>query len=215
MDKFLNSPWTIAISSGVILLFLGLIIDKKFNKKNSVQKINFKLSDWKKNFVSGDNNNITFNDLPGMQEQSNLTITKREEMSNNNELSLINLKKIINILFIDDDSNFNIINILKKQGWNTKIITDMVDVDKYNNVHIFFVDINGVGKKMQLKNQGMDLANYLKDKFTDKKVVIYSTDTNRDMSHPVFSKIDGILSKNAQIYEFTNLIEKLAKEIKI
>jgi hypothetical protein len=147
-----------------------------------------------------------------------ISINERDKnrKKHDNQMDIDNLKKITNILFVDDDPNYMIVKILKKQGWiNTKIVTDIIDPDKFNDVHVFFVDINGVGKKMHLKDEGMGLALLLKDKFVDKKVILYSSDTNRDMAHPVFKKIDGILPADAQIYQFTNILEQFAKEIKI
>jgi hypothetical protein len=221
MLEKLNNPWLIALGSGFVITLLSIVLNRIFNnEKESMKSINKKIYGWNKD--NNDNNDgiiINSHNNEGDNYVS-LNIHERNKDKENknesqNEFDLNQLKKIVNILFVDDDVNFNIVKILKKQGWiNTKIITDIVDLDKYRDVHIFFIDINGVGKKMQLKDEGMGLAYCLKNKFKDKKVVIYSSDTNRDMSHPVFREVDGVLPKDAQVYEFTNCIEQFSREIK-
>ena len=127
-------------------------------------------------------------------------------------------KKLINILFVDDDTKFKIIKILNVAGWvNTKIIKDVKnpDEDIVNNAHIIFVDINDVGVKMGFTDEGLGLAKYLKNKFPQKKVIIYSTDTSGNRFHPALREVDTFLPKNAEPYEFQEIIEQFSAEIEL
>jgi hypothetical protein len=127
-------------------------------------------------------------------------------------------KKITNILFVDDDTKFKIIKILNVAGWvNTKIVKDVEnpDSDIVTKAHILFIDINGVGLKMQFKDEGLGLANYLKKKYPEKKIIIYSTEPNGDRFHEAFRKVDDFLYKNADPIEFQEIIEQFSAEINL
>lgn len=157
--------------------------------------------------------NIT-NNIGGNVIKDNLTplsaSSTREELERR--------KKLINILFVDDDTKFKIIKILNVAGWiNTKIVKDVEnpDSDIVAKAHILFVDINGVGLKMQFKDEGLGLANYLKKKYPEKKVIIYSTEPNGYRFHEAFRRADDFLYKNADPIEFQEIIEQFSAEINL
>ncbi len=120
-------------------------------------------------------------------------------------------KDSVKILFIDDDTTFKIIDILKKSGWkNTSIVKDVEDVDslEVKNTHIFFIDIKGVALWLSKKHQGLALASKIKDKYPEKVVIIYSSDTRGDRSHEALQKVDWFLPKDAEPADFFSVIEK-------
>ena len=151
-------------------------------------------------------NNININN------QTNGVEEKSKE--NRNMLSKKTPKDLAVILFIDDEK-FNMVNILKKAGWkNTsskKDIIDMDDIDVYKS-DIIFVDINGVGKNL-FESQGIGLASALKDKYPNKKIIIYSAETTGDRFDKALRKVDDCLAKNAEPYEFISLVESFAAEL--
>ena len=114
----------------------------------------------------------------------------------------------VSILFIDDQK-FDYVKILKGAGYaNTKRISDIKSIDciEVYQSDIIFVDINGVGKVLFPNEQGFGVAKAIKNKYgEDKCVIIYSA------SHQPLNKefliFDGVLNKNAEPYEFINLIE--------
>ncbi len=151
-------------------------------------------------------NNININNQTnGVEEKSK---------KNRNMLSKKTPKDLAVILFIDDEK-FNMVNILKKAGWkNTsskKDIIDMDDIDVYKS-DIIFVDINGVGKNL-FESQGIGLASALKDKYPNKKIIIYSAETTGDRFDKALRKVDDCLAKNAEPYEFISLVESFAAEL--
>lgn len=119
-------------------------------------------------------------------------------------------KVLTRILFVDDKhKEFRMVSILKKSGWtNTKSIKDITDLDdpKVLEANIIFVDINGVGTTL-FQDQGLGLASALKKKYSKKKIFIYSADTNGDRFHRALREVDGCLPKNAEPYQFINLIQ--------
>ncbi len=153
-----------------------------------------------------------------INENSNSVIVNINNTQENNQNKqdrddcLIELKKKTKILFIDDDNKFKVVNILKNSGWvNTKIIKDInnIDSDEVRTTDIFFVDIQGVGKKLEFQDEGLGLANALKNKYPNKKVVIYSAENRGDRFHEALKKADDSLPKNAEPFQFQQTIENL------
>jgi len=124
---------------------------------------------------------------------------------------LANNKLTKRILFIDDEK-FLLVGILKQAGWiNTKWIRDVVDLDS-NDVKasdIIFIDINGVGTTLYPKDQGLGLAMALKTKYSNKAIVVYSAENQR--VHKAYSIVDACLPKDADPYEFIELINDFSK----
>jgi hypothetical protein len=126
------------------------------------------------------------------------------------------MKSKIKVLFIDDDRNFNVVKILKNGGWRyTKSVTDIkgVDIQVVKESDILFIDINGVGRAMCLQNEGLDLALMVKERYPNKKVIIYSANRNSNAFHDAWVKCDFRLEKNALPSQFQNLVEKYSVEL--
>lgn len=120
------------------------------------------------------------------------------------------------ILFIDDDKNFNVVKILKESGWrHTKSIPDIknIDIQIVKDSHILFVDINGVGKMLDLQYEGLDLSLMIKQRYPEKKVVIYSANRTTNAFHQAWDICDFKLEKNALPNQFQNLVEKYSIEL--
>ena len=73
------------------------------------------------------------------------------------------------------------------------------------------MDINGVGLNL-FEDQGLGLASALKKKYPNKKVIIYSSETTGDRFHRALREVDGCLYKDAEPYQFINLIETFSKK---
>lgn len=163
------------------------------------------------------------------EQNVNVTVTvgetkeKTEKQTKSPEAVTIDRNLIVNsmkskskILFIDDDKKFNIVKILKDSGWkNTKTVVDVksIDVPAINEADIIFVDINGVGKLLSLPHQGLDLALMIKDKYSNKKVGIYSANPNSNSFHKAWDIIDFKLEKNALPLQFQSIVEKYSIDL--
>ena len=116
--------------------------------------------------------------------------------------TLDELKNITKILFVDDKAFKVIDNIKEKNGW--KNVSRIVDVESLSQTeiqesHIIFVDIQGVGKKMNFKDGGLGLIVALKKEYPDKKIVMYSAESQGqiDAFHPAAELVDARLAKEA------------------
>jgi hypothetical protein len=191
-----NYEW---IFSGVGVLIIGYIITFFFPHKNQKQDIPII------NTPSTNTNSFVVNNIMGNTNQIDKSSTENTDDR---------LKGKTKILFIDDNhTEYKMVSILKKSGWiNTKSVKDVIDLDdpKVNEADIIFVDINGVGTTM-FQDQGLGLASALKKKYDSKKIILYSAEITGDRFHRALREVDGCLSKNAEPYQFINLIEEFAK----
>lgn len=124
--------------------------------------------------------------------------------------SLESYKNDTKILFIDDDARFKVAKILAKSGWvYTKLIKDASTLDDSDiiNANILFIDVQGVGVEMGFTDEGLGLALAIKEKYPEKKVVIYSAETKGDRFHAALRRADSFLPKNADPYEFQKIVE--------
>lgn len=122
-------------------------------------------------------------------------------------------KSAVSVLFIDDDIKFQVVNILKRNGWtNTKIIKDVASLEQPEvaSADIFFVDIQGVGVSLGFKDQGLGLVIALRKKYPTKKIVIYSAE-NANAFHAAFGQANERISKDADPYEFMEAVERLSE----
>lgn len=131
--------------------------------------------------------------------------------------TLEDLKQRIVVLFIDDQSFRKVEALRDKEGWvNTKRIKDVERLDQKDikDAHIIFVDINGVGRKLEFPDQGLGLIVALHKTYPMKKLVMYSAEQNGkiDAFHPAADLLDGRLKKTASLYEFSQKIEELSKD---
>jgi hypothetical protein len=138
------------------------------------------------------------------------------KLKEDRESQIDHMKPRTKILFIDDDKNFNVVRILKDSGWkNTKSVVDLksIDIPLVKETDIFFVDINGVGTLLNLEAEGLDLALMLKQKFPQKKVVIYFANRTSNSFHEAWNLCDFKLEKNALPYQFQNLVEQYSLQL--
>lgn len=122
-------------------------------------------------------------------------------------------KSAVSVLFIDDDVKFQVVNILKRNGWsNTRIIKDVISLEQPEvaSADIFFVDIQGVGVSLGFKDQGLGLVIALRKKYPMKKIVIYSAE-NANAFHPAFGQANERISKDADPYEFMEAVDRLSE----
>lgn len=194
-----NKEW---VFSGAGIAVLGVVVRlwKYFRSINQVMAPN------------GPNNENKNNIAVNISNPTPSNISKKEKKDpRNNKMSLDDYKNCTKILFIDDDARFKVVKILTRSGWvHTKLIKDCDTLDDINVVdaQILFIDVQGVGVSMGFSDEGLGLALAIKDKYKDKKVIIYSAETEGDRFHEALRKADSFLAKNADPYEFQRLVEE-------
>jgi DNA-binding NarL/FixJ family response regulator len=134
------------------------------------------------------------------------------------EVKQLQLKKKTRILFIDDQDRCDIINYLKEEGWQARLLQDKdfkaIDNTEIKDAHIICVDIKGVGVQLKKENEGLDIAASIKKRFPQKKIILYSSQATHDIFHEANSLIDKRIFKSSGDFEiFRNDIESLSKDI--
>jgi len=125
------------------------------------------------------------------------------------------LKRLTSILFIDDHE-FRVVDILRKNGWqNTYRTGDVSNLDnkQLRDSHIIFVDIHGVGRELGFSNEGLGLITALKERYPEKRLVVYSAETEGDRFDEGLYKADFQLKKNADPYNFLSLVDDYSREM--
>lgn len=204
--------------SAVVLSFTGVVfgiknyLKKSKSNEKSENEIPLKIETQINPIISPVNNiNVNF----GKMENSGGIENQSKYDSSNREAKIESLKSKVRILFIDDDIKFNIVKILKDSKWkNTKSVVDIksLDIPIVKDADIFFVDVNGIGKLLNCEHEGLDIALMLKQKYPNKKVVIYSANKNNNF-HPAWDQCDFKLEKNALAYQFQSLVEQYSLEL--
>ncbi|NAW33321.1 hypothetical protein [Halomonas alimentaria] len=131
-----------------------------------------------------------------------------------NELTKAEIKDRTKILFIDDNK-FKVIDILKNNGWrNTQCLDDIEDLDdiRVRESHILFIDIHGVGRGLGFSNEGLGLVKALKERYPEKKVVVYSSESKGDRFEEGFEYADSRLKKNVDPIRFLALVDDYSDE---
>ncbi|MDD2657251.1 MAG: hypothetical protein PHD04_01140 [Candidatus Pacebacteria bacterium] len=143
---------------------------------------------------------VTVNNYtPGVQSQNPMSVQSQSPT------------RKLTILFIDDDSKFPIVRILRKQEFirEVEILNDISDFSdrKVADADAIFIDIEGVGRILTPKDEGLGLALEIKKRYPTKKLFLYSSNPQRDMTHPAIRAVDGLLQKTAQPAEFIRVLE--------
>lgn len=161
--------------------------------------------------------------VPATSNQATITIHNNNSNGNGNgngnehpspyprkEKTLQDYKNETKILFIDDDTKFKAAKILSKSGWvHTKLIKDAetLEIQDIIEADILFIDVQGVGIAMGFNDEGLGLALAVKKKYPQKKIIVYSAETHGNRFHEALRKADNFLAKNADPYEFQQIVE--------
>lgn len=122
------------------------------------------------------------------------------------------LKKKINVLFIDDEK-FEYIDRIRTAGWNVSQIEDLdnLDDERVKRADIIFLDYKGVGGKLSPTDEGIGLLKALKNKYPNKPVIFYSAHAGFSLSDE-FNAADDWLAKNADPIVYIQKIEEFARK---
>ena len=178
-----NKEW---IFSGIGVAILGFISTRFYKKRRK-----------------SDLGDVKIENNPSIQQNVNIyTGTSSATILSNEKDKIVSnadQKVKTNILFIDDEK-FDNVEVLKQAGWiNTKRIKDIkrIDCDEVKAADVLLFP----------KEQGLGVAAKIKERFRDKYVVVYSAQPQQ--LHPSFGKVDAVLPKDADPYQFINILENL------
>lgn len=201
MDSFVNLIlnnvyW---IFSGIGVLVITILINRKTrNKEDDSAKANeIDSGNQSNNIILNGSSDVVVNVGASNSSEQESAISKKTKAS-------------FQILFVDDEK-FEIIDILKKAGWvNTKRVKNITDLKAVDiiNADVVFVDVNGVGQDLFPKDQGLGLAVALKELYGEKKKIVLYSAADHSFSRDL-NKVDLILAKNADPYEFISFLDSL------
>lgn len=139
---------------------------------------------------------------------------KKKQNKRFSKKSIPELKDKTRILLIDDEET-DLVESLKSEGWHIKY---MADLDKYNNTdlkdaHIVCVDIKGVGKKLNIKEEGLGLVRNIKEKYPEKRIILCSSVSSHDIFDNAIDLVDKKVFKNGQTHPFDSAIQELALKL--
>jgi len=189
-----NIEWLFSGIGGTILVYVLTLrnqsqVEEESENNTATNTNNIDITIGEKNYNSGDTT----------------------ENNSGHEKSLDEYKNETRILFVDDDARFKVAKILTQSGWvHTKLIKDCKTLDEHDIVdaQLLFIDVQGVGVAMGFNDEGLGLALAIKEKYPEKKVIIYSAETKGDRFHEALRKADSFLPKNADPYEFQRIVEE-------
>jgi len=213
----INWYYIVAVIISLTSLVFGIknYRKKSISKNENISEVFPKIETNLNSIISPVNNlNVNIGNF-----ENNKNTNEEEQLPSrtlNREALIDSLKSKVKILFIDDDKKFNIVKIFKDSQWkNTSSVVDIKSIDepKVKEADIVFVDINGVGKLLECKDEGLDIALMLKQKYPNKKVIIYSANKNNDNFHPAWDACDFKLEKNALSYQYLSLVEQYTLEL--
>lgn len=126
-------------------------------------------------------------------------------------LTVEQLKKVTKVLIIDDEEPRELRELLKKEGWKNYYLNDLDALSNKRLVdsQIVCIDIMGVGKKLQV-NDGMGLVKYIKERYPEKKIILYSSVSKQDIFSDALDYVDKRLRKEASLVPFSTAIEEMA-----
>ncbi|WP_374098901.1 hypothetical protein [Pseudomonas aeruginosa] len=209
----LSMDFTLDTSEKIVSLIAGLLaIASIIFVRNKAAKAGQGISNPVEPIFGVNNTNTNTN-------TSNITLNISENKSGGSSPTessrdAAEIKRATRILFIDDDSDFKIVGILRKMGWEyTNIVTDIISLEQAALIeaNVVFVDIQGVGRSMQYLDEGLGLALAIKRRYPDKKVIIYSAQGEGERFHEALQEADYNLPKTAEPIRFEDTILRVLK----
>lgn len=127
------------------------------------------------------------------------------------QLTKEQIKSLTKILIIDDEEPKDLRELLRKEGWTSYYIKDLDSLSnkKLEESQVLCIDIMGVGTKLREKN-GMGIVKHIKEKYPEKKIILYSSVSNHDIFEDALDYVDRRIPKQSSLVPFISAIEEMA-----
>ena len=122
------------------------------------------------------------------------------------------VKAITKVLIIDDEEPVELRELLRKEGWKHYYLPDLDALanKKLEESQIVFIDIMGVGKKLQ-EQSGIGLVKHIKQRYPEKKIVLYSSVSDHDIFSDALDYVDKRIRKQSSLVPFLSAIDEMAR----
>ena len=127
-------------------------------------------------------------------------------------LSISQLKKMTEILVIDDDS-FPFTNALRKNEFSIEYKTDIFSLKDVAEYDIILCDIKGVGKFLESTYEGAYLVKQIKEKYPNKIVISYTANDYNPRFQEYLDYADATVPKGTTLEDWDALLSKKLYEI--
>lgn len=129
------------------------------------------------------------------------------------EISVSDLKKITNILVVDDQE-FDYLKDLQKYDFCIRQKYDLTDLSDAAEYDIILCDIRGVGKFLKSKYDGANLIKQLRVKYPNKIIVAYTAEPYEADFESFLEAATHVIAKGTYTIEaWVSLLEKYVKEL--
>lgn len=128
------------------------------------------------------------------------------------QTSLIELKKKIDILVIDDD-DFPLLEDLRKHEFNITYKNEIYDLKDVEAYQIILCDINGVGKFLGSDSDGAYLAYQIKNKYPDKVLISYTANNTSFKNQKYLDSVDRKIPKGTSIEDWASLLDEMIRNM--
>lgn len=123
------------------------------------------------------------------------------------EIDVKQLRRNLEILFIDDDEELPVIEILRRLKFNIDHKTDISTLNDVAAYDIILCDIRGVGKEFGSPQEGAYLIKEIKKLFPNKIVIAYTGSTYDPNYNELLTYADNVVTKGTSIDVWTNLLD--------
>lgn len=121
-------------------------------------------------------------------------------------------REAINVCIIDDEGFSE--KRLSLTGYKKVTVkTEYSEINDFEHYDIIACDINGVGKDINAKKQGISVAQTIKANYPTKTVLIYSSNDPREYDDDYKNAVDGFFKKSGSMDEIAGEFDKYATEM--
>jgi DNA-binding NtrC family response regulator len=130
-------------------------------------------------------------------------------------LTIEEIKKKTQILFVDDESFDHLTVAIRDAGWNVRQINDITNIhnEEIKNADIIFMDFKGVGVKLTPTKEGIGLMAHLRKNYPKKHIIFYSGSAGFVPGYEVMGIANEWIQKSADPFEYLDRIEAAAHSI--
>ncbi len=130
-------------------------------------------------------------------------------------LSIEEIKKRTNVLFVDDEDLGTLLDVIRDAGWDVRQVNDITDFNSegVKKADIIFMDYIDVGKVLTPKEEGIGLLKGIRKRYPEKFLIFMSGYAGFIPGHEFHSIVNAWIDKHADPFMYIDQIEAAARKI--
>ncbi len=121
--------------------------------------------------------------------------------------NLQEVRRSVRIVVIDD-KDFSPLQSLQKHQFNIAHLRDLSTIDTVRDYPVVLVDLQGVGRELNPRQQGAHLIREIKAHFPEKYVIAYTGGAAPDLLVPSVETADKFTQKDTSIEDWCELLDE-------